>query len=135
MSIIQQSAGSISLPGPAIRIETPTGLTLLREGHDAPPVLGEDTDAVLSIENLVTGVEVTELYVPDSIVVLAPGQEWRTVWESAIRWNDYEEKRLRSPQLNLRELGTVFVGDITYEDLNRGSQRSRWNPVCAFYGF
>lgn len=48
INVKHSSVGSISLPGPAIRIETPTGLTLLRQEHDAPPVLGEDTDAVLS---------------------------------------------------------------------------------------
>lgn len=38
--------GPIQLPGPAIRIETATGASILRNTHDAPPVLGEDTETI-----------------------------------------------------------------------------------------
>jgi hypothetical protein len=44
--------------------------------------------------SLITGenVGITELYVPKHIAVLAPGQEWRTVWDSAIKRKEHAEK-------------------------------------------
>jgi crotonobetainyl-CoA:carnitine CoA-transferase CaiB-like acyl-CoA transferase len=48
IDVDHSAVGSIQLPGPAIRIETSAGASLLRETHDAPPVLGEDTEAVAS---------------------------------------------------------------------------------------
>jgi hypothetical protein len=78
--------------------------------------------AVVPWDNLLTGEKVTSLYLPDSLVVLAPGQEWRTMWESGIRLQDYETKRKlakENPQLNLPvepELQSVFVGRVDYLD-------------------
>lgn len=48
INVDHSALGSIDLPGPAIRIESPTGLSLLRQWHDAPPLLGEHTESVLS---------------------------------------------------------------------------------------
>lgn len=36
-------------------------------------------------------VGVTKLYVPKRIAVLAPGQEWRTLWDSAIKRKEYAD--------------------------------------------
>jgi formyl-CoA transferase len=40
--------GPIALPGPAIRMESASGTSLLRHQHDAPPALGQDTTDVLA---------------------------------------------------------------------------------------
>jgi hypothetical protein len=44
--------------------------------------------------NNITGedVGVTKLYVPEHIAVLAPGQEWRTIWDSAIKRKEHADK-------------------------------------------
>ena len=44
--------------------------------------------------NNITGedVGVTKLYVPEHIAVLAPGQEWRTVWDSAIKRKEHADE-------------------------------------------
>lgn len=76
--------------------------------------------------NQTTGEEVTSLYLPESLVVLAPGQEWRTMWESGIRRSDYEDTRKHAPHLNLRELQSVFVGRVDYLD---DEDRSYRNPI------
>lgn len=54
-----------------------------------------------------SGVEVTEVHIPDSISMLVPGQEWRTVWDCAI---DREE---RKEEL---QLPTVYAGRIEYDE-------------------
>jgi hypothetical protein len=71
---------------------------------------------VVPWDNLITGQKVTSLYLPESLVVLAPGQEWRTMWESGIRINDYENARKHAPHLELPELRSVFVGRVDYLD-------------------
>jgi hypothetical protein len=77
---------------------------------------------VVPWDNLITGEKVTSLYLPESIVVLAPGQELRTMWESGIRLQDYKNERKlaqQAPQLNRPvrpELQSVFVGRVDYFD-------------------
>ncbi|WAJ43540.1 hypothetical protein OK015_20370 [Mycobacterium sp. Aquia_216] len=87
---------------------------------------------VVPWDNLATGDRVTSLYLPESIVVLAPGQEWRTMWESGIALDEYEKERKlaqQAPQLNrpvLPELRSVFVGRVEYQDKD---DRPHRNPV------
>jgi hypothetical protein len=76
--------------------------------------------------NLITGEQVTSLDVPGNIVVLAPGQEWRTMWESGYRLSDYETRRKHSPHEDLRELQSVFVGQVDYLDHDN---RPHHNPI------
>lgn len=54
INVNHSSLRSIESPGPAIRIDSSTGLTLLRQEHDAPPLLGEDTTEILRWANLTT---------------------------------------------------------------------------------
>ncbi|MGR6520291.1 CaiB/BaiF CoA transferase family protein (plasmid) [Rhodococcus erythropolis] len=42
------AAGRVSLPGPSLRMETATGESVLRNNHEAPPMLGQHTDAILA---------------------------------------------------------------------------------------
>jgi hypothetical protein len=51
-----------------------------------PPLL------VAPFTSRLTGEEVTSLWVPETIAVLAPGQEWRTGWDSAVRREAYFKK-------------------------------------------
>jgi hypothetical protein len=53
----------------------------------------------------VTGELITELYVPQRIAVLAPGQEWRTFWFSAVQVEDYKG-----------ELTSQYVGHVEFDD-------------------
>lgn len=55
--------------------------------------------------NNVTGEQVTKLHIPDEIAVLAPGQEWQTMWDAATQRHD---KR--------HELGSRFEGSVSFED-------------------
>ena len=71
---------------------------------------------VVPWENLLTGDHETALHVPETIVVLAPGQEWRTIWDSAVAREEYHARRRLEPHLGLRQLRTVFVGIVTYTD-------------------
>ncbi|WP_123026566.1 CaiB/BaiF CoA transferase family protein [Mycolicibacterium stellerae] len=41
-------AGPIQLPGPALRMETPHGHSLVRSEHEAPPALGQHTERILA---------------------------------------------------------------------------------------
>jgi formyl-CoA transferase len=41
-------AGRVQLPGPSLRMESASGASVLRNDHDAPPVLGQHTDTVLA---------------------------------------------------------------------------------------
>jgi hypothetical protein len=73
-----------------------------------------------------TGEKVTTLYVPSKIFVLAPGQEWRSVWDSGRERAKYAYKRENSPYLDLPRLETVFSGEVTFEG-TRGKKFK--NPV------
>lgn len=64
---------------------------------------------VAPFTNQITGEEVTSLWLPETIAVLAPGQEWRTVWDSAVRREDYRRK-------HGEELRTKFVGSVEFDD-------------------
>lgn len=69
----------------------------------------------------VTGNPTSTLYVPEHIAVLAPGQEWRTVWDSAVR---REERKA--------ELRTNFVGEVTFDSemLSSSTQKHYNNPIA-----
>ncbi|MCW2653842.1 MAG: hypothetical protein QOE41_3719 [Mycobacterium sp.] len=74
---------------------------------------------VAQYENAHDGmVDIAELRLPGELPVLAPGQEWRTVWDSA---------------LDRHELGGSiewrFVGTATYHD--RPDQKTRWRKFGA----
>src|SRR5262249_38516028 len=73
---------------------------------------------VVPWENRVTGEQVTELWVPKSIAVLAPGQEWRTSWDSGIEREEYEG-----------ELKTQFVGTVEFDDKMNTDKPSYLNPI------
>lgn len=64
------------------------------------------------------GGQVTSLYVPENIAVLAPGQEWRTVWDSAVRWENYEGT-----------LQNQYVGHVEYDDRMIPDKPSFCNPI------
>jgi hypothetical protein len=76
--------------------------------------------------NPLTGDVETALYLPPAIAVLAPGQEWRTIWDSAVVRDDYEIERSLHPEKNMRELGSVFVGRVHYKD---GENVDYENPI------
>ncbi|WP_196326314.1 hypothetical protein [Mycobacteroides chelonae] len=65
-----------------------------------------------------TGEEVTSLYVPERIAVLAPGQEWRTSWDSGIERAQYEG-----------ELPTKFGGHVEFDDKIVADKDSYRNPI------
>lgn len=66
------------------------------------------------------GGHATELYLPDEIAVLAPGQEWRTMWDSAIPREDKRD-----------ELGSRFEGSVEFQDHDGNKFENRaildWN--------
>ncbi len=64
-----------------------------------------------------TGEEVTSLCVPHNIAVLAPGQEWRTSWDSGVEREEYEG-----------ELQNNFVGHVEFDDKMQGGRAYR-NPI------
>lgn len=68
-----------------------------------------------------TGEQVTHLWLPETIAVLAPGQEWRTVWDSAVRREDYRKK-------HGEDLRTKFVGRVEFDDKVVGG-KSYFNPI------
>ena len=47
IEVDHSAVGRVQLPGPSLRFESADGQSQLRDYHDAPPVLGEDTDSVL----------------------------------------------------------------------------------------
>jgi hypothetical protein len=67
----------------------------------------------------ITGEMVTNLPIPKSIAVLAPGQEWRTVWESAVRRGRYKGDKLQ----------TQFVGAVEFDDRVVPTKPGYRNPV------
>ena len=73
---------------------------------------------VVPWENRVTGEQVNELWVPKSIAVLAPGQEWRTSWDSGIEREEYEG-----------ELKSQFVGRVEFDDKMNPDKPSYLNPI------
>lgn len=67
--------------------------------EDFPPL------TVSPYQHGVTAEQVTALHIPDEIAVLAPGQEWQTMWDAATeRYNKRDE------------LGSRFEGLVTFED-------------------
>ncbi len=72
--------------------------------------------------NQITGEEVTSLWLPDTIAVLAPGQEWRTVWDSAVRREDYRKK-------HREDLRSHFVGSVEFDDKMLADKPSYSNPI------
>ncbi|WP_234807826.1 hypothetical protein [Mycolicibacterium bacteremicum] len=66
-----------------------------------------------------TDEEVTHLLMPRAIAVLAPGQEWRTVWDSAVRRENFEGT-----------LQDQYVGRVDFDDRVDGpGKRSYSNPI------
>ncbi|WP_286144134.1 hypothetical protein [Mycobacterium sp. D16R24] len=62
--------------------------------------------------------DVESLYVPESIAVLAPGQEWRTVWDSAVRREEY-----------LGPLQAKYIGRVDFDDKMLPDKPSYSNPI------
>jgi hypothetical protein len=58
--------------------------------------------------NNITGedVGVSKLYIPEHFAVLAPGQEWRSVWDSAIKRKEHADELSDDP----------VMGDVTFWD-------------------
>jgi hypothetical protein len=69
-------------------------------------------------ENAMTGEEITEVWVPTSIAVLAPGQEWRTMWDDGEDIAEYEG-----------ELTSKFVGSVEFDDKMNADKPSFTNPI------
>ncbi|OBK19391.1 hypothetical protein A5636_18535 [Mycobacterium asiaticum] len=69
--------------------------------------------------NLITGedVGVSNLYVPSHIPMLAPGQEWRTLWDSAVK------RKQHADQLSDDDI----VGDISFRD-NMNDEPGKGRP-------
>jgi hypothetical protein len=65
-----------------------------------------------------TGEEVDSLYVPKKIAVLAPGQEWRTMWDSAVRRENYRG-----------ELQDHYGGFVEFDDRIDPDKPSYRNPI------
>lgn len=65
-----------------------------------------------------TGEEVTSLQVPERIAVLAPGQEWRTSWDSGIERAEYEG-----------QLPNKFGGLVEFDDKIIADKDSYRNPI------
>jgi hypothetical protein len=83
---------------------------------------------VTPYENLVTGEHITELCIPDEIAVLAPGQEWRTLWDSAI-----ERERHRNKNDGRDVLGSRFEGTVKFQDSGGNSYTNR--ATLDWYSF
>lgn len=73
---------------------------------------------VVPYDNATTGERVTTLYVPTNIAVLAPGQEWRSAWESGIEIEDYDG-----------ELRSNYVGTVEFDDKVIADKPSFQNPI------
>lgn len=76
---------------------------------------------VVPYDNLLTGGLQTTLDIPDHLVVLAPGQEWRSMWESGYQWTDHENKlKLQEsghyPGPPVKPIQSVYVGRVDFED-------------------
>ena len=67
-----------------------------------------------------TGEPVSTLYVPENIAVLAPGQEWRTVWDSVVRRENFKGK-----------LQNQYGGFVEFDNKVVGpGKRSYRNPIA-----
>jgi hypothetical protein len=73
---------------------------------------------VVPFENESTGEQVTTHYVPTNIAVLAPGQEWRSAWESGIEIENYEG-----------DLPSNYVGSVHFDDKMNADKPSFENPI------
>lgn len=73
---------------------------------------------VVPYNNKIDGELVRYVYVPAAIAVLAPGQEWRTLWDSYVRREKYDG-----------ELPTHFIGHIAFDDKMSADKRSHQNPI------
>jgi hypothetical protein len=63
---------------------------------------------------------VETLYVPEKLAVLAPGQEWRTMWDSAVRRENYNG-----------DLKDQYGGFVEFDDKVDGpGKRSYRNPIA-----
>jgi hypothetical protein len=70
--------------------------------------------------NQETGEEVRHLLIPKTIAVLAPGQEWRTVWDSVVRRENFPGK-----------LVDQYGGFVDFDDRVDGpDKRSYRNPIA-----
>ena len=83
-----------------------------------------------------TGKQVTEVAVPDEIAVLAPGQEWRTIWDSPRRREQLRDKAIRQKK-DVPEFKTRFTGILTFQDRPAKRRNHYRNPIMldwnAFY--
>jgi hypothetical protein len=99
----------------ALNPEVPEHLDLVVTNYGQTPAyrvkLKFPVLTVTPYENLVTGEHTTELYIPDEIAVLGPGQEWRTLWDSAI-----ERERHRNKNDGRDVLGSRFEGTVEFQD-------------------
>jgi hypothetical protein len=68
--------------------------------------------------NAVTGEEVTEVWLPTSIAVLAPGQEWRSMWDDGEDIAEYEG-----------DLPSQFVGSVQFDGKMNPNKPSFSNPI------
>lgn len=73
---------------------------------------------IVPYNNQVDGQLVTTAYVPKTIAVLAPGQEWRSIWDSYVRRENYKG-----------ELQTQFVGHVEFDDKMNPDKASFRNPI------
>lgn len=82
-------------------------------------------------DNSVTGDTQTTLDIPNHLVVLAPGQEWRTMWDSAIELAEHKsnldlEKLGRYHGPPIKPIQSVFVGHVEFQDRNK---KEHLNPI------
>jgi len=61
--------------------------------------------------------DVTELHLPSELPILAPGQEWRTIWDSAI-----SREQLGG------SIGSRFEGSVIYYDAPHSGEGRRFAP-------
>lgn len=75
---------------------------------------------VATYRNRHDGKEVTHLLYPKKIAVLAPGQEWRTVWDSAVRRENFKGV-----------LTDQYGGTVQFDDKVDGpNKRTYSNPIA-----
>jgi hypothetical protein len=65
-----------------------------------------------------TGESLEHLYIPDTIAVLAPGQEWRTLWDSAINRQEHAS-----------ELPLKLVGSVEFDESINSDKSPHRNPI------